>query len=240
MPTKLKFRKTPYPTVEELQPFINGHEKLSKASPDETALSQLDPLSSRVPANAEIIRLGEAYRKEFPTLVSDHLTKVREFFLREITPYLLACSNGLQDAQDILQVAFDESPQAENLFSKIENAVGLALDIRILSFVKSFTGLNEEEAKQFVLLAFSKELKTHDNTTAKLLEMLSLHDLPGTPKVPKVQLRKLQEAKGNRQPAGDGRAGDSPKGRRRKQLFEEAKEESRTSRNRNGSVGRRG
>lgn len=211
MPTRLKLRKTPYPTREELRPFINGHEKLTSASPDETNSSEMGPLSSRVPANAETIRLGLKYRGEVPELISEKLTATREFFLREITPYLLACANGLQDSQDILQSAFEESPDTDNLFSKIENAVGLALDIRILNFAKTFTNLSEEESKQFLFMAFSKELKHNDTLSNHLSELLALPDVPRPKKESKVQLRKPQEAKGNRQPPGDGRARANPK-----------------------------
>lgn len=210
--TRLKLRTTAYPSRADLQPFINGHEKLTHGHVDENSPVALEAMSSRVPINEQAIKLGKAYREVLPTLLKDKLDLTRNFFLNEIAPYLLACSNGLQDARDVLVAAFEEEADVDPLFAKIENAVGLAMDIRILNFAKTMTGLSETEARQFMTIAFSKELKTNEDITGKLLDMLSLSNLPGTAKGTKVPVRRLPEAKVDRKPARTRRAGARSKG----------------------------
>lgn len=174
MKTRLSLRKTAYPTKAELQPFINGHNKISSGHTDDHSEVAMDPLSSRVPFNSETIRLGLEYREAFPTLLQARMADARDFFLQEITPFMLACSNGLQDAQDIMESAFNEKADVANVFGKIEDAVHLALNIKILNFAKNFAGLDAVASRQFLTLAFAHELKTNEDVTAKLLSMLKL------------------------------------------------------------------
>lgn len=169
----LKLRTTPYPSKEDLKPFINGHEELTKGKAEDHTVAEIDPLSSLTPVNQESIRLGKKYREELPAVLESKIERTRQFFLNEIAPYLLACSNGLQDAKDVMESAFNEEADVQPLFNKIENAVSLAMDIRILHFAKEIAGLSEIEAKQFMVIAFSKELNTNEDITAKLLEMLA-------------------------------------------------------------------
>ena len=176
----LKLRTTPYPTREQLQPFINSHEKLTNGTKDETSPVELDPLSSRIPFNAETLRRGEAYRSELPQLLDDRMHLTQEFFLKDVSPYLLACANGLQNAHDVLRSALQEdNVEVDHLFSKIENAVGLAMDVRILNFAMRLADLNREESRQFLLLSMSKEMKMGEDTISTLMkEVLKLKGTP--------------------------------------------------------------
>lgn len=188
---KLKFRNTPYPTAEELKPFINSHQKISNASNDELKHTPLDALSSRVPSNLESIKASEQFRKDLPEYLKGKMTSVKDFFLKDVTPYLLATSNALQDTADILELTFEEPADTAALFAKVENAIGLAMDVKILNFAKNFVGLDAYEAQQFLLMAYSKELKSSESIASIMHALQSLGEVPDLKKP-------IKQLKGNK------------------------------------------
>lgn len=210
---RLVLRTTAYPSIEDLQPFINGHQKINNANSNEKSAVDLPEMSSLIPVNAENLRISKEYRKQLPLLMNNKLELTQNFFLHEVAPSLLALSNGLQDAKEILETTLDEKSDTDNLFHKIENAVGLALDVKIMNFAISVIGLDVKEAKEFKLLAFSKEMgSTNENLIGQLLKVFSVHDVPGAKKGAKVPVRGLPKTEGNGQRRRPSRPGARTKG----------------------------
>ena len=179
---------------ETVQPFINTHKRISSGAVKSSLVE--DPLSSRDPFNKVNLELGEDYRGRLPKLLQSNIVEVRDFFLREIAPLILACSNGLQDATDILEVALGEKPDTAMLQSKINNTLRLAIDLKIASFISKFAGLSAELDSQLKLVLMSHSLKSNDLIKTLLSEMQPLSDVSRQKESSDTQLPELQASQG--------------------------------------------
>lgn len=164
-----------------MKPFINQHERISSESTDSLNTAEIGPLSSTVPFNAELIALGNNYRESAPSLLLDKIQQTRDFILQDIAPVLLAVQSGMQDSEDILETAFEEKPDLDAIFMRIQHVVRQAVDVRITSFAQHITGLSKAEANQFVLMSMSKDLKSHEGI-AGLLSQIQEVVHPTTPR----------------------------------------------------------
>lgn len=84
-----------------------------------------------------IQRRVDVYKDEFPSHVTKNIDKVREFFLTEINPLLLASSTGAAQAQDVVQkmlgITVDGAPYVH--FDKLVRRAVLA---RMTKFISSY------------------------------------------------------------------------------------------------------
>ena len=195
------FRRSPYPTVQEMQPFINSHERITHGHVDSKSAVELNPLSSLVPVNADALRMGTEYRDALPPMLLGKIEASRKFFLNEMAPFLLGCANGLQDAQDVLRVALQEDTDVQGWFRKIEVSLDLAMTVKIMNFSKKFAGLDAQEEKQFMTLAFANELKTNEDMATKLLAMIKAQDTKAAAKRPAKEVVAKPEVKVPAKPA---------------------------------------
>lgn len=86
----------------------------------------------------------DAYREEFPDSVSKNIDKVREFFLKEINPLIMASSTGAAQAQDIIQrlLGFTVDGAPYNHFDKL---VRRAVQLRMTKFISSYFKVDQEK-----------------------------------------------------------------------------------------------
>jgi hypothetical protein len=130
--------------------------------------------------------------------VAPNIDKSREFFLTEIAPLVLGISNGLQDAKEILERAFEEPADTQHLFASIEDSMQKAILAKIISFVQDYSSLKDSEKAMHTLLHMLKENTGNVDTQSLLLKMLSISNLPRSKQRPEVQVRELQTTKRNR------------------------------------------
>lgn len=94
-----------------------------------------------------IQRRVNVYKDEFPSHVTQNIDKVREFFLNEINPLLLASSTGAAQAQDVLQkmlgINVDGAPYVH--FDKL---VRRAVQLRMAKFISSYFKVDVKELVQ--------------------------------------------------------------------------------------------
>lgn len=185
------------PNATDWKPFIDSHEKLNDPFSREADASLEGELSTRTPLNKELLRLAEEYRLQLPSLMEANIGEVRTFFLTEIAPLLLATSNGLQDAKEVLAAALEEEPAVSSYFSRIEKAVDVAVEVKILNFVTKISRLGPQLRNQFLLMTLSKE--NHGVNTQELMsQVLSLSHMQKSREGAEVQLRGVQKPKGRR------------------------------------------
>lgn len=132
-----------------------------------------DPLSTRVPVNRQALKQAELYRKQLPLMMEARIDAMRDFFLNEVAPVLLATTNGLADAKEVLTNALGEEPSVQSYFSRIERAMDLALEVRIWHFISDTLQLDPAMKREFLLMSISKEVPGESLKTL-LHEVLSL------------------------------------------------------------------
>lgn len=192
----------------QFKPFIEEQEKLNDTFRTEADASLAGTMSVRAPLNKAIIKAAEHYRDQLPDLLRENLASVRAFFLNELAPLLLATSNGLLDAKEVLTVALEEEPAVSLYFNRIEKAVDAAVEVKIRSFVSKLAGLTSEQNQQFLLVTLSKEPNANNEHLSRLLhEVLQIPDVQKPVKGTKVQLRRLQKDEERGVDPGAGRAG---------------------------------
>lgn len=207
-PKTVKLRITR--SEEDTKPFIVAHEKLNDPYKELDKEDGFDPLSSKVPVNKEFIELGDQLREALPSLMKKKVLGMRNFFLKELAPILLASSNGLMDANEILKNALDEDPETKPYFNRLEAMLNVALEVRMLDFVSDFAGLNSSQRQMLTYLLFSKE-GSNGSIASVVSKMFEVPNVPGSRKGSEVQVRPVPEAQGDRINPRARRAGRSPR-----------------------------
>lgn len=170
-------------------------------------LEEKDP--TLAPVNEEALKLGKVYRGKLPGLIGDNMLLVRDFFLSEIAPLLLASSNGIEDAKEILANALEEDPAVLKYSRRLESMVDLALDIKMSAFVASVCGLTTEQSRLLSHQLFNKE-NGGESLKEILSRMFPVSNMPGPQKGTEVPLRGLQDRKSRRVNARNRRPSNSP------------------------------
>ncbi len=133
---------TPAPVVDAPRKFRSRFfYRLPESTKEEVTRLKAATANSRRKASQTIEdviqRRVDAYRDEFPDHVTQNIDKVREFFLNEINPLLLASSTGAAQAQDVIQkmlgITVDGAPYVH--FDKL---VRRAVQARMTKFISSF------------------------------------------------------------------------------------------------------
>lgn len=207
MKIRVKTPRKPVPTQPFLDPSKTEEEQYTP--PGESAVA-IDPMSSIKPVNLEMLDLGKKLRKKLPSLLEDKITDMRDFFLTELSPLMLAASNGLEDAQEALQNALGEETDSSIYVRRIERMLDVAVDIRILAFLSEYIGMTDAEKQLFTYLVFNKE--SSSDSKERLSKMLAIPDLPRSKESPSSQLRAVRADKGNSVDARAGRDGNRTRG----------------------------
>ena len=158
----------------------------------------IDPMSTNVPLNRELMKKGAELRKKFPELLEGRMTAMREFFLTELAPILLASSNGLEDAGEILKNALEEDVDVRPYFTRLERMLDVALEVRMADFICQFAGLSAPQRKVLTYLLFSKDTSNGLPISKILSAMQSLPDLQGQTKGATLPVRKVHTTKRSR------------------------------------------
>lgn len=123
------------------------------------------------PTNAEIVATTNAYRDALPQLLDRDIRSTRDFFLREVTPKILAVRNGIQDALDVIRLVAEEEPQAQDYVNLLN---GLARDAMYLKLARHVAMLAKLNAVEFSLLLKSS---LHMDVSPELLRSMLVDDL---------------------------------------------------------------
>jgi len=139
---------TPAPAVDAPRKFRSRFfYRLPESTKEEVTRLKAATANSRRRASQTIEdviqRRVDAYKDEFPDYVTKNIDKVREFFLNEINPLLLASSTGAAQAQDVIQkmlgITVDGAPYVH--FDKL---VRRAVQARMAKFIGSFFKVDPE------------------------------------------------------------------------------------------------
>lgn len=152
---------------------------------------------SKEPVNKEILLQTKRVKREMPEMLSGHICDARDFFLNELAPMLIGMSNGLQDAKEILEGAFDEVADTQHLFTMLEDSLQKAVLVKSVSFIQKYADLNTQESNLHTLLHMLKENTGHVDTEALLLKVLQLPNVQRSAERPQAQVRELPPAKGS-------------------------------------------
>jgi len=97
-----------------------------------------------------IIKRLKAYRKEVPDLLEPNITKVREFFLKEIAPRTLAGGPGMLQARDVVQRLLNTEIDGTQ-FDKFERMSHAAVSMVMAKFVAHYYGLPIDAATKILI-----------------------------------------------------------------------------------------
>lgn len=79
-------------------------------------------------------------REELPNEIDSRVTKVQEFYLRELLPITVAARGGAKNAKDIAEAYFREEVD-ETPFNQAARYASIAVNIRLATFTAELFGL---------------------------------------------------------------------------------------------------
>lgn len=108
-----------------------------------------------VPLDKPLQDRSKKYEAEVAGTLAPRITQVREFFLMEVLPLMMASHNGLSDAVDVVKLAIKEEPQAAKFIQFFNLVLQEAVKAKTVNFIQNLAGLTPEE-KELFLAAFEK------------------------------------------------------------------------------------
>lgn len=112
--------------------------------------------------DADAVRRLKVYKPKAGPVISERIDEIREFFLMEIAPLMLACSAGTKQAQEVVEKMIDAKVDT-TLFSNFEAMVTRAARLKLNQFVLSLFSLPE---------SFLDELNPRPDGDKKLTSIL--------------------------------------------------------------------
>lgn len=114
-------------------------------SAEEQRQAQFDkPLP--VPVDQEIVIRAAKYQKALPKQLDSQIHKVREFFLQEVAPLLVAGSTGALQAREVMTKALgsDVDDSTEFFFNQM---MSKAVNLKLCKFVAELFQLDHDDAQ---------------------------------------------------------------------------------------------
>jgi hypothetical protein len=99
-----------------------------------------------VPVDQEIITRAAKYQRSLPKQLESQIKLVREFFLQEIAPLLVAGSTGVLQAKEVMAKALgsEVDDTSEFFFNQLMTK---AVNLKLSKFVSSFFHLDERDTQ---------------------------------------------------------------------------------------------
>ena len=167
-------------------------------------------------SNAHIIERISKYKVELPKLLEPKIVEVREFFLTEIVPLVIALQAGYEDGHEVLKSSIGEEPDTRVYAKALSEFLLEACVAKMFSFIGRYSDLTTDELQCYLLLYVGKVLPGGDSngefTKALLLKVSTLLDMQGQEKkregsqVRTVQGDKARSRRGLRGTGEIGRA----------------------------------
>lgn len=208
------------PSTHSLQAFHKDEalrEEVDRATEELADIFGVSPRTGRrAPINQPLISRANQYKTDLPPLVRENIKRVQEFFLVEVLPFMMAVSNGLDDATDIAKLALEEEPQALAFKKFVVQVTNEAIKAKTVNFIQSLAELNPQEERMFKLayLSISGVLQNGDTTQALLREVLAVSDMQrSTKNNTEVLVRKVSKIERDRESPGPGARTGRAKGR---------------------------
>jgi len=135
---------------------------------------------SQEASNAHILKRIQTYRDELPTLMEDKVVLVREFFLTEIVPLVIAAQTGFEDGHEILKEATGDEPESRVYAKALNEFLFEACLAKLFVFVGKYADLSSEELQYYFMLYVSKVLpggSGDELSKAIMLKMQTLLDV---------------------------------------------------------------
>lgn len=108
--------------------------------------SSVHAKSQEEPINTEIVHRSDKYAKELPSELRSSITKIREFFLKEIAPKSIALQGGLAQAKSVIEHQVGEVDAPEMIWA--EKFAAHSAKLRVLRFIKELFDLTDDEAEK--------------------------------------------------------------------------------------------
>lgn len=97
-------------------------------------------------SDREIIERSKTYAKELPDAMLPMVDKVREFFLHELAPRMMAAGAGIVQAESVVEVITGTEVN-ESTGHAFRQMLSIASNIRMSRMVAEFMGLSERDAQ---------------------------------------------------------------------------------------------
>jgi hypothetical protein len=95
--------------------------------------------------DADVENRRKTYQEQLPAELQANIERIREFFLKDIAPLLMAASAGVTQAQQVIHRTVD-SPVDERPFAQFEAMLKSAASVRMAEFVTEYMGLSKDLA----------------------------------------------------------------------------------------------
>jgi hypothetical protein len=93
--------------------------------------------------DAEVTSRLKTFKKEMPVSLRGKIEEVREFFLTQISPLVIASSGGTIQAKDVAERMFKTEVDSA-IFGRFDNMVNRAATIKVALFVLAYFDLPDE------------------------------------------------------------------------------------------------
>lgn len=122
-----------------------------------------------VPSNAGLLTRAKVYESELPAVVQAKIREVREHFLLDVLPHVLAVQNGIADGVDVVKHALKETPDAGAYSALLTELVKSALAAKAVTFASKITELDPLSMQLYLQAYLAKLEGHHGNSTEKIM-----------------------------------------------------------------------
>lgn len=133
-------------------------------------------------SNFHLVERATAYSSELADLIRERQHAVREFFLQEVFPTLMASQSGILDGIDVVTQAVKMRPDADNYNKLFQSVTREAVKAKTLVFLRKQFNLDGEEEHLFTELVRALLLPHGDSNDVRaetlLHKVLSILDVP--------------------------------------------------------------
>lgn len=95
------------------------------------------------------------YSKDLPKRLRKEADRIREFFLTEIGPFMMAINVGTDEAREVAERTI-EGRVDRSVFSRFETIVAKTIDLKMARFISDWLNVSEEDMQKIMAVIHEK------------------------------------------------------------------------------------
>lgn len=131
---------------------------------------------AKTPSNAHLVKRANEFLGELPESMGAYQTQIREFILTQALPPLAAAESAPLDADEVVKLALDESPDSADLTRFLRTISKEAILAKALTFVADLNQLTGEA--RFLFLARYLPQRTDPDLSKAFKDLVSPPKMP--------------------------------------------------------------
>lgn len=144
--------------------------------------------TAQTPSNSHLVSRAKSFLAELPDSMGPYQAQIREFILTQALPSLAAAESAPVDADEVVKLALDESPDSADIARFLKIITREAVMAKALLFVADLNGLTGEA--RFLFLSRYLPQKSDPDLSKALKELVSPPKMPEPTGAKPIRARK--------------------------------------------------